>query len=388
MPLHTLTNAYQEIFNSAPASTFFAPGRVNLIGEHIDYNGGLVFPCAITKGTYGAVSPRQDNAFHLYSANFKDFGQTTLDLNNLDFASKDNWTNYVKGVLSILIKRGYDIPFGLNIAVYGDLPNGAGLSSSASLEMLMCKIFDTYYHLELTPEEMALIGKQVENEYISVNSGIMDQFAVALGKPDCALLLNCASQKYNYIPFHMQGYELVIMNTNKRRELADSKYNERFSECQTALNLLKEKYDIQNLCSLKTAQLKEIEAADILNTVLFKRVKHVVTENERVLTATAALREDNLGEFGKLLYGSHHSLQYDYEVTGKELDTLVDAARESGATGARMTGAGFGGCAIALVKSDLVDSFIEKVSNVYEEIIGYKASFYKATVGNGPIQLS
>ena len=253
--------------------------------------------------------------------------------------------------------------------------------------MLMCKVFDTYYDLKLTPEEMALIGKQVENEYIGVNSGIMDQFAIALGQSNHALLLDCATQKYEYIPFRMQGYELVIMNTNKRRELADSKYNERFGECTTLLNTLKEKYEIRNLCDLRSNILPELESLD-LNPVLFKRLKHVITENERVLAATDALHNDELTSFGKLLYASHHSLQYDYEVTGKELDTLVSASMEAGATGARMTGAGFGGCAIALVKEELVDSFINEVGAKYKEAIGYEASFYKATVGSGPIQLS
>lgn len=387
MAIRTVTSTFKNIFNTAPNSTFFAPGRVNLIGEHIDYNGGLVFPCAITKGTYAAVSKRDDLQFRLYSANFTEVGVTTLALDNLSFSSDGTWTNYVKGVLSILLNKGYTLPFGLDIVVYGDLPNGAGLSSSASLEMLMCKVFDTYYDLKLTPEEMALIGKQVENEYIGVNSGIMDQFAIALGQSNHALLLDCATQKYEYIPFRMQGYELVIMNTNKRRELADSKYNERFGECTTLLNTLKEKYEIRNLCDLRSNILPELESLD-LNPVLFKRLKHVITENERVLAATDALHNDELTSFGKLLYASHHSLQYDYEVTGKELDTLVSTSMEAGATGARMTGAGFGGCAIALVKEDLVDSFINEVSAKYKEAIGYEASFYKATVGSGPIQLS
>lgn len=387
MAIRTVTSTFKNIFNTAPNSTFFAPGRVNLIGEHIDYNGGLVFPCAITKGTYAAVSKRDDLQFRLYSANFTEVGVTTLALDNLSFSSDGTWTNYVKGVLSILLNKGYTLPFGLDIVVYGDLPNGAGLSSSASLEMLMCKVFDTYYDLKLTPEEMALIGKQVENEYIGVNSGIMDQFAIALGQSNHALLLDCATQKYEYIPFRMQGYELVIMNTNKRRELADSKYNERFGECTTLLNTLKEKYEIRNLCDLRSNILPELESLD-LNPVLFKRLKHVITENERVLAATDALHNDELTSFGKLLYASHHSLQYDYEVTGKELDTLVSASMEAGATGARMTGAGFGGCAIALVKEELVDSFINEVGAKYKEAIGYEASFYKATVGSGPIQLS
>lgn len=382
----TLTPIFQKIFNEKPTEFFFAPGRVNLIGEHIDYNGGLVFPCSITIGTYAAVSPRKDQTFHLFSENFKDEGASVLTLDHLEISPQDRWTHYVKGVLSILLKRGFSFPFGLNIVVYGDLPNGAGLSSSASLELLFCKIFDTYYHFNLKPTEMALIGKQVENEYIGVNSGIMDQFAIALGQKNTALLLDCNTQHYEYKPFDMKDYELVIMNTNKRRELSDSKYNERFSECQRVLSLLKGHYPIEHLCELNKKQLVEIEKLQ-LDPTLMKRLRHVVTENSRVLASTQCLSENDLLGFGKLLTASHMSLKSDYEVTGIELDTLVDAALEAGAIGARMTGAGFGGCAISLVSKSLIDSFIEKVGKKYKETIGYEASFYAASIGDGPIQL-
>lgn len=386
MPLNTLNTIFEDLFQTSSNAAFFSPGRVNLIGEHIDYNGGLVFPCAITKGTYAVAGVRNDKAFHVYSANFKELGVVTLSLDALSFKPTDAWTNYVKGILSVLLQKGYTIPFGLNLVIYGDLPNAAGLSSSASLEILLCKIFSTFYHLNLSPEEMALIGKQVENEYIGVSSGIMDQFAIALGKPNYALLLDCATQKYEYTPFNMSGYELVIMNTNKRRELADSKYNERFNECMTVLHLLQKHYKISNLCDLSSDNLLELQAMS-LEPNLFKRAKHVITENERVLAATSALQENHLTTFGNLLYASHRSLQKDYDVTGKELDTLVETALEEGAIGARMTGAGFGGCAIALVKSTLTDSLIEKVSSKYKEVVGYDASFYKVTVGGGPTQL-
>lgn len=385
MLLNSLTNTFKTHFHHAPTSGFFAPGRVNLIGEHIDYNGGLVFPCAITKGTYAVVSKRDDQEFHLFSENFKDLGTFTILLNDLTIKKEDNWTNYVKGVLSVLLQKGYVIPFGLNIAVYGDLPNGAGLSSSASLEMLMCKIFTTCYDFDLAATEMALIGKQVENEYIGVNSGIMDQFAVALGQKDSALLLDCATRHYEYIPFHMANYELVIMNTNKRRELADSKYNERFGECTTALKALQKHFNIQNLCDLHEDALDEI--GSLLDPTLYKRVKHVITENDRVHEAAKCLSSGNITDFGRLLNASHASLQKDYEVTGIELDTLAMAAQNAGAIGARMTGAGFGGCAIALVDCHQADALIAEVDQKYKEVIGYSASFYKAAVGNGPIQI-
>lgn len=387
MLLNSLTSTFKNLFNEPPSANFFAPGRVNLIGEHIDYNGGLVFPCAITKGTYAMVSRRVDSTFKLYSENFKSLGIMEFDLNHLSLDISGKWTKYVKGVLSILIKKGYTIPFGLNIAVYGDLPNGAGLSSSASLELLMCKVFDTFYDLKLTPTDMALIGKQTENEYIGVNSGIMDQFAIALGKKSSALLLNCNSQEYEYVPFDMQDYQLVIMNTNKRRELADSKYNERFNECQTILKQLKLHYPITYLCNLKESQLTEINKLN-LDPILIKRLRHVITENERVLMSTKYLANNDIIGFGKVLNASHYSLQHDYEVTGIELDTLVHAALDAGAIGARMTGAGFGGCAISLVQTSKMDTFIQKVGAHYEKTIGYAASFYNATIGDGPIQLA
>lgn len=387
MLLNTLTRTFQSLFDETPSASFFAPGRVNLIGEHIDYNGGLVFPCAITKGTYAVVSKRMDTTFKLYSENFKDLGITQFNLNELSLQVQGEWSNYVKGVLSVLTTKGYTIPFGLNMVIYGDLPNASGLSSSASLELLMCKIFDTFYHLNLTPTEMALIGKQTENDYIGVSSGIMDQFAVALGKKDSALLLNCATQKYEQVPFDMQDYQLVIMNTNKRRELADSKYNERFNECQQLLHYFQKQYPIDHLCDLNIDILSDLTSYN-LAPVLIKRLRHVLTENKRVIMATNALSNNDIIEFGKLLTKSHTSLKEDYEVTGIELDTLVDSALHYGAIGARMTGAGFGGCAISLVHSSQVDELIEKVSQHYEKTIGYTASFYKATIGDGPIQLA
>ncbi len=387
MLLARLTNTFHSLFNELPSASFFAPGRVNLIGEHIDYNGGLVFPCAITKGTYAVVSKRTDSTFRLYSENFKEFGIIEFDLSHLTSISSNDWTNYTKGVLSVLLEKGYTIPYGLNIVIYGDLPNGAGLSSSASLELLMCKIFDTFYELNLKPTEMALIGKKTENEYIGVSSGIMDQFAIALGKKDSALLLNCATQEYRHIPFNMQDYELVIMSTNKRRELADSKYNDRFNECQMVLRLLQNHYSIQTLCQLDADMLFNLNSLN-LNPILIKRLRHVLTENQRVIMSTKYLANNDIINFGKLLCESHKSLKDDYEVTGVELDTLVEGAMYYGAIGARMTGAGFGGCAISLVSTNQSDQFIKQVGAYYKNKIGYDASFYKATIGNGPIQLA
>ena len=386
MAKQLLLQNFKEIFRSEPDNYFFAPGRVNLIGEHIDYNGGLVFPCAITKGTYAATKKRTDKEFRLFSVNFEELGVKTVNPADLTIKADDNWTAYVKGVLDVITKRGADIDFGLDVVVYGDLPNGSGLSSSASLEMLFCKIFNCYYNLNISPENMALIGKEVENNYIGVNSGIMDQFAIALGKQNSAILLNCDTQHYDYVPVNLKNYSLIIMNTNKRRELADSKYNERFAECQELLATFKDQFGINNLCELTSEQLETIDKTAISST-LFSRLRHVVTENERVIEATKALKEDNLNKFGLLLYASHDSLRDDYEVTGKELDTLVEGAKLFGSIGARMTGAGFGGCAIALVHNEIADNFIQEVGKYYLGKIGYAADFYKATVGSGPVKL-
>lgn len=388
MNLSELQNQFKVLFNESASHTFFAPGRVNLIGEHIDYNGGLVFPCAITLGTYALVSLREDNNFAVYSENFKDLGVLNISLEDLDYRKEDNWTNYLKGVLKYLLEDDYEITHGLNILVYGNIPNGSGLSSSASLEILLSKVFSTLYDLDLAPTQMALLGKKVENKYMGVSSGIMDQFAIALGKENSALLLNCGTQEFEHIPFVLDGYQIVIMNTNKRRELADSKYNERFNECTQSLKLLQETYPhIHAICDLGEKELETLDTV-ITDPILYKRTKHAISENLRVISATKALENNDLVTFGKLLNASHTSLKEDYEVTGKELDTLVAAAlEEEGTLGARMTGAGFGGCAIALVANDKVDAFMKHVGEKYESTIGYKATFYIASIGNGPSEL-
>ncbi len=388
MELSLLQQKFNIVFGKESESSFFAPGRVNLIGEHIDYNGGLVFPCAITLGTYAAASKRHDNKFRVFSMNFENLGIIEFSLDDLTYQKEHNWCNYLKGVLKYLLEAGYKVPSGLDLLFFGNIPNGAGLSSSASLEMLMCKICTDLYGLSLSSTEAALLGKKVENEYIGVNSGIMDQFAIALGKANHALLLDCNTTEYQHVPFEIEGYSIIIMNTNKRRELADSKYNERRSECESALSKLQNAFDIKALCDLKEEDLTK--AADIINhPIEFKRVKHAVTENIRVIDATKALENNDLFTFGKLLNASHISLKDDYEVTGKELDTLVAAAWDAdGTLGARMTGAGFGGCAIAIVENQKAETFIESVNSKYLKEIGYEASFYIASIGNGPIQLN
>ena len=387
MHLANMKQEFIKLFDHAPEHAYFAPGRINLIGEHIDYNGGLVFPAPITLGTYALVSKREDTLVKAYSMNFKDLGVVTFDLNDLTYDPKHDWVNYIKGVAKILAEDGSPVPSGLNLVVFGDIPNGSGLSSSASLEMLTTYIFKDLFGFNLSPVDSALLGKKVENLYIGVNSGIMDQFAIALGKKDHAVLLNCESLDYGYFPIKLEDHCIVIMNTNKRRELADSKYNERRSECESALAKLQSVLHAPNLCALTLAELEEHK--NLLTDIEYRRAHHVITENERVKQATECLKANNLEEFGKLLNASHYSLCHDYEVTGKELDALVEAAWEApGIVGARMTGAGFGGCSLAIVKKDVAQAFTQYVGKKYVDAIGYEASFYIASIGDGPTRIN
>ena len=386
MHLVDMKQEFIKLFGHAPEHAYFAPGRINLIGEHIDYNGGLVFPAPITLGTYALVSKREDTLIQAYSMNFQDLGVVTFDLNDLTYNPKHDWVNYIKGVAKILAEDDTPVPSGLNLVVFGDIPNGSGLSSSASLEMLTTYIFKDLFGFNLSPVDSALLGKKVENLYIGVNSGIMDQFAIALGKKDHAILLNCESLEYGYFPIKLEDHCIVIMNTNKRRELADSKYNERRSECESALAKLQSVLHAPNLCALTLAELEEHK--NLLTDVEYRRAHHVITENERVKQATECLKANNLEAFGKLLNASHYSLCHDYEVTGKELDALVEAAWEApGIVGARMTGAGFGGCSLAIVKKDAAEAFTEYVGKKYVAAIGYEASFYIASIGDGPARI-
>ncbi|MGG5461909.1 galactokinase [Clostridium sp. B9] len=387
MELNTLKSTFIDTFKTEPKSLFFSPGRINLIGEHIDYNGGLVFPCPITLGTFAAARVREDRICRAYSLNFESLGIIEFSLDDLSYKKEDNWTNYLKGVLKTVIDKGYAVDKGIDILVNGTLPNGAGLSSSASLEMLMVKILDKFFSLNISKVDAALIGKEVENNYIGVNSGIMDQFAISLGEKDKAILLDCNTLYYEYAPLELEDNSIIIMNTNKRRELADSKYNERRKECDDSLDILKKYCSINSLCELS---LEEFEAHKdkIDNPLKIKRCIHAISENERVKNAVNALKNKDLELFGELINQSHISLRDDYEVTGKELDTLAQEAwKQPGVLGARMTGAGFGGCAIAIVNNSKVEDFIKNVGEAYKEAIGYEASFYIASIGNGPTEL-
>ena len=382
-----LEQKFQEVFGSPAEKHFFAPGRVNLIGEHTDYNGGNVFPCAIDKGTYGLVKKRNDRKFRMYSENFADLGVMEFTLDELTNDKKHDWANYPKGVIKMFLEAGQKIDSGFDILFSGNIPNGAGLSSSASIEMLTAIVLKDLFHLSIDPVEMAQLGKKTENLFIGVNSGIMDQFAVAMGKKDHAILLDCNTLKYAYVPVVLKDEVIVIANTNKRRGLADSKYNERRAECDEALAELQTKLPIKALGELSIEQF-EANKNLIKSPVRQKRAKHAVYENQRTLKAQKELSAGNLAEFGKLMNQSHISLRDDYEVTGVELDTLAALAWEQpGVVGSRMTGAGFGGCTVSIVKKDKVDDFIKNVGEAYKNKIGYAADFYIASVSDGAKKL-
>ncbi|MBT2733393.1 galactokinase [Bacillus sp. ISL-7] len=383
MNVTALNKVFLDMFHILPRKAFFAPGRINLIGEHTDYNGGHVFPCAITYGTYAVARKREDQVIRLYSTNFPEKGIIEFNLNELEYEKEHNWANYPKGMIRYMIEAGYEIPTGFDCAIEGNIPNGAGLSSSASIELLTGVLVNGLFELEIPRLDLIKLGKKVENEFIGVNSGIMDQFAIGMGKKDAGILLDCQTLSYEYAPIHLDDYKILIMNTNKRRELADSKYNERRGECEEALAQLQQKLPIEALGQLSEAEFDENQYL-ITNETVRKRAKHAVNENVRTIKALEELKAGNLEAFGQLINQSHVSLRDDYEVTGVELDSLVEAAwKQPGVLGARMTGAGFGGCAIAIVENDEVENFIANVGAAYHEKIGYKAEFYAASIGDG-----
>ncbi|MCW1052141.1 galactokinase [Streptococcus anginosus] len=383
LSIQQLRSNFATIFGAEADHTFFSPGRINLIGEHTDYNGGHVFPAAISLGTYGAARKRDDNLLRFYSANFEDKGIIEVPLENLRFEKEHNWTNYPKGVLHFLQKAGHVIDKGMDVYVFGNIPNGSGLSSSASLELLTGIIAERLFDLKLERLDLVKIGKQTENEFIGVNSGIMDQFAIGMGADQRAIYLDTNTLEYDLVPLDLKDNVVVIMNTNKRRELADSKYNERRAECEKAVGELKQKLSIATLGELNEWDFDEYSYL-IQDENRLKRARHAVLENQRTLQAQAALQAGNLEKFGRLMNASHVSLEHDYEVTGLELDTLAHTAWEQeGVLGARMTGAGFGGCAIALVRKDAVEAFQKNVGQKYEEVVGYAPSFYIAEIAGG-----
>ncbi|WP_019907897.1 galactokinase [Thermoanaerobacter indiensis] len=364
--------------NDAEIRLFYSPGRVNLIGEHTDYNGGYVFPCALDFGTYAAIRKRNDKKVFMASLNFD--LKVEVDLDAFIYDKSHDWANYPKGVLKVLQDEGYDFS-GFEIVFEGNIPNGAGLSSSASIELVTAVAVNEVFNLNIDRIKLVKLCQKAENTFVGVNCGIMDQFAVGMGKKDHAILLKSDTLEYSYVPLKLEGYKILITNTNKRRGLLDSKYNERRSECEKALSYLQRALPIHNLSEVSIEQFEEYKHL-IPEEVLVKRARHVITENKRVLDAVKALNDKNLIRFGELMIESHNSLRDDYEVTGKELDTLVEEALKlKGVIGSRMTGAGFGGCTVSIVKEDAVEEFIEVVTHNYTQKIGYRPTVYITGIG-------
>ncbi len=385
----TILKKFEEVFGDAQgAKAYFAPGRVNLIGEHTDYNGGHVFPCALTIGTYGVARKREDNRLRFYSMNFEGLGVLESSLEDLVPSEAARWTNYPKGVMWAFEQRGMKIPCGMDLLLNGNIPNGSGLSSSASVEVLTGFILRDFFGFDVTNQDLALIGQFSENQFNKVNCGIMDQFAIAMGKKDHAIFLDTADLSYEYAPITLEGAKIVIACSNKKRGLGDSKYNERRSECETALAELQQVVQIKGLGDLDEETFEKY-SAHIGSEVRRRRAKHAVYENQRTVKAVDALKKGDITLFGQLMNASHVSLRDDYEVTGVELDTLVEEAwKVEGVIGSRMTGAGFGGCTVSIVKDEAIDTFIEQVGEAYEGKIGYAADFYVVEVGDGPSVLA
>lgn len=385
--LNTLKDKFKEIYKIDSETCFFSPGRVNLIGEHTDYNGGHVFPCALTIGTYAIVSNRTDKKCLVNSLNFEELGTIEFNLEDLVNDKAHDWANYPKGVIKTFENHGFKAEHGFNILFFGNIPNGSGLSSSASLEVLMGSILNETFNFNVDMVDIVKMCQEAENKFIGVNCGIMDQFAVGMGKKDCAILLDCNTLNYSYSRLNMEGYKIVIGNTNKKRGLADSKYNERRSECEAALKEIQSVKNITSLGELTEEEFAEVKS-QISDSVRVKRAKHAVYENQRTLKAVKALENNDLTLFGKLMNESHISLRDDYEVTGIELDTLVSLAWEcEGVIGSRMTGAGFGGCTVSIVKDEYVENFISTITPKYAEKIGYEPSFYIVEISDGTRKL-
>lgn len=367
---------------------YFAPGRVNLIGEHTDYNGGHVFPCALTIGTYGAARKREDRKIRFYSMNFKDLGVIETSLDELTPDKKAGWTNYPKGVMWAFRGRGYEMDCGLDVVIYGDIPNGSGLSSSASLEVLTGTMLKDLYGFPVSMVEIAQIGQYSENNFNGCNCGIMDQFASAMGKKDHAIFLDTNTLQYEYAPVKLEDAKIVITNSKVKHSLVDSAYNDRRSECERALADLKKVTDISALGDLTEEEFEAHKDA-IQEEVCRKRAKHAVYENQRTIHAEAALKEGNVEQFGKYMNQSHISLRDDYEVSCEEIDVLVDLAWSvPGVIGSRITGGGFGGCTVSIVKNDAVDTFIDTVKKGYKDKCHKTAEFYVVEVGDGAHRLA
>ena len=384
-----LFDMFAELFGDSEGARFyFSPGRVNLIGEHTDYNGGHVFPCALTLGTYGAARKREDNQIHFYSMNLDSFGVVEASLDNLTNKKEYNWANYPLGVVWAFKEKGHTITSGFDMVIWGNIPNGSGLSSSASLEVLTGVILTDLFEIkDLSMTDLALIGQYSENNFNGCNCGIMDQFAVAMGKKDHAIFLDTSDLSYEYAPCVLDGAKIVITNSKVKHSLVDSAYNDRRNECAAALKALQSELDIQTLGDL-TPEEFEAHRSLIKDEIQLKRAKHAVYENQRTIDAVTALKAGDIENFGKLMNQSHISLRDDYDVSCEEIDILVDLAWQiPGVLGSRITGGGFGGCTVSIVKDESVDTFIETIGKTYLEKVGHEAEFYTVDIGDGASRL-
>ena len=384
----TVLKKFEELYGDTQGvNVYFAPGRVNLIGEHTDYNGGHVFPCALTIGTYAAVRKRADKKLNFYSMNFEELGIIESSLEDLNPSDKAGWTNYPKGVMWAFAGRGMEMDCGLDMVLNGNIPNGSGLSSSASLEVLTGYVLKDLYGFEVTNIDLAKIGQYSENNFNGMNCGIMDQFASAMGKKDNAIFLDTADLSYEYAPLVLDGAKIVVTNSNVKHSLVNSAYNERRSECEKALEELQAVIDIKGLGDLTEEQFEANKSA-IKDEVRVRRAKHAVYENQRTIRAAEALKKNDLKLFGELMNASHVSLRDDYAVSCEEIDVLVEeASKIDGVIGSRITGGGFGGCTVSIVRDEAVDAFREKVGAAYQERVGKIADFYVVEIGDGPSRL-
>lgn len=384
----TVIKKFEEIFGDAQGvQVYFAPGRVNLIGEHTDYNGGHVFPCALTIGTYAAVRKRADRELHFYSMNFEELGVISSSIDELTPSKEAGWTNYPKGVMWAFAERGMKMDCGLDVVLNGNIPNGSGLSSSASLEVLTGYYLRDLFGFDVTNIDLAKIGQYSENNFNGMNCGIMDQFASAMGKKDHAIFLDTADLSYEYAPLVLQGAKIVVTNSNVKHSLVNSEYNVRRSECEKALEELQTVVKINGLGDLTEEEFEENKAA-IKDETRVKRAKHAVYENQRTIRAVEALKKNDLKLFGELMNASHVSLRDDYAVSCEEIDVLVEEAwKIDGVIGSRITGGGFGGCTVSIVKDEAVETFKEKVGAAYQERVGKTADFYVVEIGDGPSKL-
>lgn len=384
MMLANLVQKFYELYgDNGNIRTYFAPGRVNLIGEHTDYNGGHVFPCALTLGTYVVARKRDDQKIRFYSDNFETLGIMETSLNDLVPSKEAGWTNYPKGVMWAFEKRGFKIPCGLDVAISGNIPNGSGLSSSASLEVVTGVMLKDMYGFDVSMVDIALIGQYSENNFNGCNCGIMDQFASAMGKKDNAIFLDTNTLKYEYAPVKLPNAKIVITNSKVKHSLVNSAYNDRRNECETALSELQKVVNIKTLGDLTEEEFEANKDA-IKSEVRQKRAKHAVYENQRAIKAVEALKNNNIELFGQLMNASHKSLRDDYEVSCEEIDILVELAQAMpGVIGSRITGGGFGGCTVSIVKNEAVEHFVEEIGKAYVEKVGHEAEFYVVDIGDG-----